>query len=99
MDDYHVHVERALQPPLHESVAKYPNLIRVTFSGVATDSVVTWISASIRRATRDMHDWNGTTLQKIVLDTGMYVLNVNLEVANWNFALMRSSSSRRPKAL
>jgi hypothetical protein len=91
--NYTVHVDTAgaygLQ--IHESVAKYPNLIRVTFSGVATDSVVnTELSINSPGDLEIWHDWKwDDTPNKIVLDTGMYVLNVNLDVGNWNLACMR----------
>ena len=91
--NYTVHVDIAgtYSLQIHESDAKYPNLIRVTFSGVATDSVVNMaLSINSPGDLEIYHDWKwDDTPNKIVLDTGMYVLNVNLEVGNWNLAVMR----------
>ena len=91
--NYTVHVDTAgtYSLQLHESQAKYPNLMRVIFSGVATDSVVnTPLSINSPGDLEIYHDWKwDDTPNEIELDTGMYVLNVNLDVGNWNFASMR----------
>lgn len=91
--NYTVHVDTAgtYEVDFHWAVAKFPNITSITFNDLKPDSQIN-IPLSIRPPNDHeiYHDWKwDRKLSTIKLDTGLYVLKLQLIKGNWNFDAMK----------
>jgi hypothetical protein len=90
---YTVHVNTAgiYNMEFHESDVDSPNCIGVTFSGLAPDSVKDMtLSINAPGDHENYHDWKwDMTPNKLNLDTGLYVVELNFIKGGWNFQCMK----------